>query len=81
VGIIANKNAIPFDPRPPRVASGLRLGTPAVTSRGFKEKEIKQVARMIVQVLAAPDDEALKRRVSTEVKELASSYPVPGLDS
>jgi glycine hydroxymethyltransferase len=80
VGIIANKNAIPFDPKPPRVASGLRLGTPAVTSRGFKEKEIKQVARMIVQVLAAPEDEALKRRVSGEVKELASSYPVPGLD-
>ncbi|MEK7806691.1 MAG: serine hydroxymethyltransferase [Chloroflexota bacterium] len=80
VGIIANKNAIPFDPKPPRVASGLRLGTPAVTSRGFKEKEIKQVARMIVQVVAAPEDEALKRRVSGEVKELASSYPVPGLD-
>jgi glycine hydroxymethyltransferase len=80
VGIIANKNAIPYDPRPPRVTSGLRLGTPAITSRGFKEPEVKQVSRLIVQVLQAIDDEKTQRRVASEVKELTSQFPVPGLD-
>ena len=80
VGIIANKNAIPFDPKPPRVASGLRLGTPAITSRGFEEGEARQVARLIVEVLTAVDDEGVQRRVAGEVKELAAGFPVPGLD-
>ena len=80
VGIVANKNAIPFDPRPPRVTSGLRLGTPAITSRGFEEPEARQVARLIVEVLTAMDDETVQRRVAAEVKELTSRFPVPGLD-
>ena len=80
VGIIANKNAIPFDPKPPRVTSGLRLGTPAITSRGFEEPEVRQVSRLIVQVLKAIDDEKTQRRVAGEVKELTSRFPVPGLD-
>jgi glycine hydroxymethyltransferase len=80
VGIIANKNAIPFDPKPPRVASGLRLGTPAITSRGFEEGEARQVARLIVEALTAVDDEGVHRRVAGEVKELAARFPVPGLD-
>ena len=80
VGIIANKNAIPFDPKPPRVASGLRLGTPAITSRGFDETAVVRVAQLIVEVLTAINDEEVQRRVSNEVKELASSFPVPGLD-
>ena len=80
VGIIANKNAIPFDPKPPRVTSGLRLGTPAITSRGFEEPEARQVSRLIVQVLKAMDDEKTQRRVAGEVKELTSRFPVPGLD-
>ena len=80
VGIIANKNAIPFDPRPPRVASGLRLGTPAITSRGLDEGATKQVARLIVQVLTRSDDDAVADQVASKVQELASSYPVPGLD-
>ncbi len=80
VGIIANKNAIPFDPKPPRVASGLRLGTPAITSRGFEEGAARQVARLIVEVLTAVDDEGVQRRVAGEVKELAAGFPVPGLD-
>ena len=80
VGIIANKNAIPFDPKPPRVASGLRLGTPAITSRGFGEEEVKQVGRLIVEVLTSMGDENVQRRVADEVKELASRFPVPGLD-
>ena len=81
VGIVANKNAIPFDPRPPRVASGLRLGTPAITSRGFDEKAVKQVAKSIVRVLAGMGDEAVQRQVREEVAELTSGFPVPGIDS
>jgi glycine hydroxymethyltransferase len=80
VGIIANKNAIPYDPRPPRVASGLRLGTPAVTSRGFDEATMKHVARLIADRLASPDDDEVMVRVAREVEELASSFPVPGID-
>ena len=81
VGIIANKNAIPFDPKPPRVASGLRLGTPAITSRGFDEGAVKKVARLIIDVLTSIDDENVKHRVTGEVKELTSRFPVPGLDT
>jgi glycine hydroxymethyltransferase len=58
----------------------LRLGTPAITSRGFDESAVKEVARMIIEVLGNMEDEKLKRRVSQEVKELASAFPVPGLD-
>ncbi|HCP23875.1 MAG TPA: serine hydroxymethyltransferase, partial [Dehalococcoidia bacterium] len=58
VGIIANKNAIPFDPKPPRVTSGLRLGTPAITSRGMTEPEAKQVAAMLTKVLSDVEDTA-----------------------
>lgn len=80
VGIVANKNAIPFDPNPPRTASGLRLGTPAITSRGFNEPAVKRLTHLIIEVLASIRDENVKRRVADEVKELASSFPVPGLD-
>ena len=80
VGIIANKNAIPFDTKPPRVTSGLRLGTPAITSRGFKQEETRQVAQLIVQTLADIEDERVKKRVAESVKDLTSKFPVPGLD-
>jgi glycine hydroxymethyltransferase len=80
VGISANKNAIPFDPKPPRVASGLRLGTPAITSRGFQEDDVKEVAQLIVRVLTSQGDEKVKQQVSQEVKDLTSRFPVPGLD-
>ncbi len=80
VGIIANKNAIPYDPRPPRVTSGLRLGTPAITSRGMGVKETEQVASMVARVLASIDDSALHRRVAAEVRELTAGFPVPGID-
>ena len=80
VGIIANKNAIPYDTKPPRVASGLRLGTPAITSRGFDEAAVKKVAQLIVRTLADTGDQEVERKVAGEVKELASSYPVPGID-
>ena len=80
VGIIANKNAIPFDPKPPRVASGLRLGTPAITSRGFDEAAVKEVAQLIIKTLTNLEDESAHRQVAAEVKELTSRFPVPGLD-
>ncbi len=79
-GIIANKNAIPYDPKPPRVTSGLRLGTPAITSRGFDEGAVKRVARLIASVLANLDDQEIQKKAAAEAKELACSYPVPGID-
>ena len=81
VGISANKNAIPNDPKPPRVASGLRLGTPAITSRGFKEEDSKQVADLIVRVLTNMGDEQVENTVREEKKELTARFPVPGLDT
>ena len=80
VGIIANKNAIPFDPQPPRVASGLRLGTPAITSRGFGEKEVRQVSRLIARTLNHKDDAAELEQVKREVSALTAQFPAPGLD-
>ncbi len=80
VNIIANKNAIPFDTRPPRITSGLRLGTPAVTSRGFKEEETKEVARLTVRVLTNIGNEQVQQDVRQHVKGLTSRFPVPGLD-
>ena len=80
VGIIANKNAIPFDPRPPRVTSGLRLGTPAITSRGMGAEETSRVAGMVARVLSNIEDKALHAQVETEVRELTAGFPVPGID-
>jgi glycine hydroxymethyltransferase len=80
VGIATNKNAIPFDTKPPRVTSGLRLGTPAITSRGFDEEAVKQVASLIVKVLTNMEDSSVQREVSGQVKELTSRFLVPGLD-
>ena len=80
VGISANKNAIPYDPKPPRVTSGLRLGTPAITSRGFKEGDAKQAAKLIVRVLNNMGDETVNRQVARDVKDLTAKFPVPGLD-
>ncbi len=80
VGIIANKNAIPYDTKPPRVTSGLRLGTPAITSRGMGEEESKRVANMVSRVLADLEDKDAHRQVAGEVRELTSHFPVPGID-
>src|SRR5512140_1427740 len=74
-GITVNKNAIPFDPNPPLVTSGLRLGTPAVTTRGMGLAEMKTIAGWIGEVLAAPDDEAVKASVKAKVKELTEAFP------
>ena len=76
--ITVNKNAVPNDPRPPMVTSGIRIGTPASTTRGFKEAEIEQVADFIVEVLDAEGSEAAIERVRPKVVELCRRFPVYG---
>ena len=75
-GITVNKNAIPFDPNPPMVTSGLRIGTPAVTTRGMGEAEMKTIAGLIAEVLAVPEDGAIQARVKAKVRELTSVFPL-----
>ena len=79
VGITVNKNAIPFDKQPPAYASGIRIGTPAVTTRGFGLPEMEIVGRLIIAVLKAPEDSAALERVSAEVRDLCGRFPVPGI--
>jgi glycine hydroxymethyltransferase len=74
--ITVNKNAVPNDPRPPAVTSGLRIGTPAVTTRGFKEPEVRQLANWIADVLDAVGDESAVERVRAEVVALCRRFPV-----
>ncbi len=76
--ITVNKNAVPNDPRPPAVTSGIRIGTPAGTTRGFKEREFEQVAEWIADVLDANGDEAVITRVRGEVSALCKRFPVYG---
>ncbi|WP_322819619.1 serine hydroxymethyltransferase [Tepidiforma sp.] len=78
-GIITNRNTIPYDQRSAYVTSGLRLGTPALTSRGMKEDEMRRVAAWIVRVLQDPDGEGVREAVRAEVAEFAKAYPVPGI--
>jgi glycine hydroxymethyltransferase len=73
-----NKNAIPNDPEKPTVTSGIRIGTPAMTTRGFTEIEAEQVANLIADVLEAPDNEAVIQRVADEVKALCAKFQVYG---
>jgi len=76
-GIIVNKNAIPFDTRSPFVTSGIRLGTPAVTTRGMQAAEMRLLAELILRILARPADEALRATVRAQVLELARQFPPP----
>ena len=76
--ITVNKNAIPNDPQKPFVTSGIRIGTPAITTRGFKELEVEKLAHLIADVLDAPADEGVINRVSSEVRKLTTQFPVYG---
>ena len=75
-GITVNKNAIPFDKNPPMVASGIRVGTPAITSRGMREAEMDVVAELITRALATPEDDAALNAVKAEVEALCRKFPL-----
>jgi len=74
--ITVNKNTIPFDKEKPFIASGIRIGTPALTTRGIKEAEIKKIAKLIDKVLTNIDDEKVVDEVKGEVKEIAEEFPL-----
>lgn len=78
VGILVNRNTIPFDPKPPRITSGIRVGTPAVTTRGFAVGEMKQIAALITEVLSHIGDEHVREEVRGKVQEMCQSFPLPG---
>ena len=80
VHITTNKEAIPNEPRSPFVTSGIRIGTPAITTRGFKEADAKEVAELILQVLANPEDEATLASVEQSVLDLTSRFPLSGIE-
>ena len=79
VGITVNKNAIPFDPLPPNTSSGIRVGTPAVTTRGFGPDEMRTIGRLIVDAIGSRDEPAAQARLATDVREIVARFPVPGL--
>ncbi|MGC4106146.1 MAG: serine hydroxymethyltransferase [Thermomicrobiales bacterium] len=81
VGISTNRNTIPGETRSAMLASGLRIGSPAITTRGFGIEESVKVVDLIVRVINAPEDEAILAEVSREVKDLTAGFPVPGLGS
>ena len=76
VGITCNKNTIPYDEEKPFVTSGIRLGTAAVTSRGFKEEDLREVGLIIAKLLKNPEDEATKKECADRVKALTDKYPL-----
>lgn len=76
-GITVNRNGIPFDTRPPLDPSGIRIGSPALTTRGMKETEMRQIANWIADLLAEPENTALQGRIRAEVQELGKKFPAP----
>ena len=79
IGITVNKNAIPFDALPPNTASGIRIGTPATTSRGFGPDEMRAVGRIIIDAIGHRDEPAVQARLAGDVREIVDQFPVPGL--
>ena len=78
IGITVNKNAIPFDTLPPNTASGIRIGTPATTSRGFGPDEMRTIGRIIIDAIAKRDEPTAQARLAGEVREIVARFPVPG---
>lgn len=76
VGITVNRNTVPFDPEKPFIASGMRLGTPALTTRGMKEAEMEKIADLIDRAIAAADNEQVLERLKMEVRELVAAFPL-----
>jgi glycine hydroxymethyltransferase len=75
-GITVNKNTVPGETQSPFVTSGLRIGTPAVTTRGMREGEMRIIASLMDRVLAAPEDPAVAKRVRAEVQDLTGGFPL-----
>jgi glycine hydroxymethyltransferase len=80
-GITVNKNMIPYDARKPLDPSGIRIGTPALTTRGMGVEEMRKIGGWILDVLKHEGDEGLRRRVRGEVSELCRHFPVPGIEA
>jgi glycine hydroxymethyltransferase len=76
VGITVNKNTVPFETRSPFVTSGIRIGTPALTTRGMKEGEMERIGNWIADVLASPEDEGVRKRVSADVRAMCDAFPL-----
>ncbi len=80
VGIVVNRNTVPFDRNSPMITGGIRLGTPAVTTRGFGKEEMKKIASLVIRVISNIDDASTQKKASQEVGEICSRFPVPGID-
>ncbi|MBW6458846.1 MAG: serine hydroxymethyltransferase, partial [FCB group bacterium] len=76
IGITCNKNMVPYDDRSPFVTSGIRLGTPALTSRGFTEDDMRIIAGIIGRVIAAPEDEQVLKQARSDVRTLTEAHPL-----
>jgi glycine hydroxymethyltransferase len=79
-GILVNKNSIPGETRSPQITSGIRMGTPATTTRGFGQKEMKQIAAFIIRVLSDPEDRKIQKEIAGQVLAICQRYPTPGID-
>ncbi|MDP2931610.1 MAG: serine hydroxymethyltransferase, partial [Chloroflexota bacterium] len=80
IGIVVNRNSIPFDSRAPAITSGIRLGTPAITTRGFGNDEMKRIASLIVKIITNIKDAAIQQQAKDEVGQMCQRFPVPGID-